>query len=282
MGSLRIDKPICVVDCNFIQTCRGEAEDVPSHWDCLLISSVFSELASKEESERAFLFARFTSWVRRNKNRLWMARQWPDLLKAHETSPHTVRRIRLADFVSKGVTEKLRKYAADPNVEWSASTQTPEISRWLQDVASGRDSFLSLADECKRFIEGQAGKPSTKSPQTPEAIREYVQQFNIADAIVHRGGEGPYGDRCWRRHLDEFPDRLLIGRYARLQLYYLIRRTLGDSRKFENNWDDMFYAIAASYSGHIATHDKRLIKACNILSPGVRVFPSAGEATEPP
>jgi hypothetical protein len=271
MRSVKINKPICVVDWNFIQTSGGDdAKDVPRSWDCLLIASVFIELATKEDSH----FSRFTNWARRNAGRLWVARQWDELRDAHEASPRTARRIRLADLVSPSITAKLRKFAADPGVQWRAPTSIPEISPYLKHAELGRNSFVSFAEECKQFIEAQAGKPSEKSPQTPEAIREYVQQFNIADAVVPRDGKGPYGDRRWRRHFDSFPDRLLIARYARLELYYLIRRTLGDSHKFENNWDDMFYAIAASYTGHIATHDKGLIKACNILSPGVRVFPS--------
>ena len=87
-------------------------------------------------------------------------------------------------------------------------------------------------------------------------------------------GRGPYSDWRWRRHLECFPDRLLIGKRARLDLYYAIRRSLGDSKKFENNWDDMHYAITASYTGHLATHDAGLVRAAEIIAPNLRVFPA--------
>lgn len=273
MKDIVISKPICVVDCNFIQSCRGDSDDVPASWDCLLISSVFGELATKDERERSFLFSRFTEWARRNANRLWIARDWMALLNSHEGSPRNARRIRLRDLVCPANTKKMRQYASHPDNKWQAPLSIPAVREWLDNADKGRALFVSFTDACRKFVGSQGGRPSEKLPHAPEAIRDYVQRFNIANAVVHRSGKGRYGDRCWRKHLQSFPDRLLIARRARLELYYAIRRSLGDSRKFENNWDDIHYAIAASYTGHIATHDQGLIRACEILSPGIRRFP---------
>src|SRR5438105_53307 len=109
MNTLKIHKPVAVVDCNFIQRCRGEEDDVPQSWDCLLISSVFSELAIKPDQERTFLLSKFTSWTRRNVDRLWIAQDFNDLRSAMEPSPDRVKQIRLRHLVSPSRTHLVRR-----------------------------------------------------------------------------------------------------------------------------------------------------------------------------
>jgi hypothetical protein len=273
MSSPRITKPIAVVDCNFIQRCRSEDDDVPRAWDCLLISAVFAELATKPDGERAFLFGKFTNWTRRNIDRVWVAQDFNDLREAMEPSPDRVRQVRLRHLVSPSRTRFLRNALRGDAAHWRAPLEFPEVQQWLSHAARARAAFVSFADQCRDFIASQDGRPSEKIPHTKEAIREYVRRYNAADLVVHRGGRGEYGDWRWRKHLECFPDRLLIARRARLDLYYAIRRSLGDSRKFENNWDDIHYAIAASYTGHLATHDGGLATAAEIIAPGLFIFP---------
>jgi hypothetical protein len=279
MNALKINKPIAVVDCNFIQRCRGEEDDVPWSWDCLLISSVFGELAIKADQERTFLLSKFTSWTRRNVDRLWIARDFDDLRSAMEPTPDRVRHIRLRHLVSESRTRLVRRAIRDGQLQWRAPPEIPEIQDWLSRAARGRAAFVSFTDECRDFIESQEGRPSEKLPHTKDAIRDYVRRYSAADLIVHPEGRGEYGDWRWRRHLECFPDRLLIARSARLELYYAIRRSLGDSRKFENNWDDKHYAIAASYTGHLATHDGGLMTAAEIIAPGLRICPRASSCS---
>jgi len=50
-----------------------------------------------------------------------------------------------------------------------------------------------------------------------------------------------------------------------------MRRALGDTRKFENNWDDAQYGFLASYTGHLATGDKGLIKMVGLVFPGIHI-----------
>lgn len=154
-----------------------------------------------------------------------------------------------------------------------APLEIPAVQDWLSHAAQGREAFVSFADDCRDFIRQQKGRPSEKIPHTKEAIRDYVRQYDVSSLIVHRGGRGPYGDWRWRRHFGCFPDRLLIARRVRLDFYYAIRRASGDSKKFENNWDDIHYAIAASYTGHLAPHDSGLATAAEIIAPGLRMFP---------
>lgn len=281
MDRLKITRPIAVVDCNFIQRCRGEMDDVPSCWDCLLTSGVFAELALKEENEREFLLSKFSNWTRRNVERIWIAHDLNELRNSMEPTPDKVRQIRLRHLLSESRTRFVRRAARDAGMFWRAPLDSPEVKDWLSHAARGREIFVSFADRCREFIMGQDGRPCEKIPHTKSDIRSFVRGLDMASLVVHPAGRGEYGDWRWRRHLTVFPDRLLIARRVRLDLYYAIRRSLGDSRKFENNWDDIHYAIAASYTGHLATHDGGLATAAEILAPGLRVFPNrSGSARE--
>lgn len=113
MGSLKISKPLAVVDCNFIQRCSGDADDVPRSWDCLLIAAVFAELSIKLEHEREFLLGKFTAWMRRNANRLWIARDFIDLLETMERGPDRVKQIRLRHLVCPSRTRFVRSALRD-------------------------------------------------------------------------------------------------------------------------------------------------------------------------
>jgi hypothetical protein len=282
MSKLRITKPIAVVDCNFIQRCRGGEDDVPAGLDCLLTAGVFAELAMKDVHERDFLFKRFTAWTRRNADRLWMARDLIQVRDKMEPSPDRVRRIRAHDLISPPHTRIIREVARDSEVYWQAPLEIPAVKEWLTDAEAGRAAFVSFADDCRDFIAAQAGRPSEKIPHTHDAIRNYVRQYNVANLVIHRSGQGRYGDWRWRRHLERFPDRLLIAKRARLDFYFALRRSLGDSRKFENNWDDIHYAISASYTGHLATHDAGLARAAEILAPGLRIYSITGAPPQTP
>jgi hypothetical protein len=272
MKALKITRPLAVVDCNFIQGCRNEQNDVPAHFDCLIIPQLFQELLSKPESERDFLLTRFTTWTRRNIDRLWVMHDWGELIPTMEATPERVRRIRLRHILSHFRTRIFRKYIRDENFRLHLPESNPEFHHWVKEDAKGRRDFVAFTDECRAFGESLPGRPKDKFPHTPEGIRQEIQNLNIADFIIHRSGNGEYGDWRWRRHFQGFPDRLFIARFARLNIYYAYRRSLGDRRKFENNWDDMYYALAASYTGHIATSDNGLITATGIIAPGMRVI----------
>src|SRR5687767_6703100 len=90
MARLKFPKPVAVVDCNFIQGCRGESDDVPRAWDCLIIPNLLAELATKTESDRNFLFGRLSKWIQRNGVRLWMSRGLGELEKKRESAPDRV------------------------------------------------------------------------------------------------------------------------------------------------------------------------------------------------
>lgn len=270
MGKLEVNCSLAVVDCNFIQKCGGEGDDVPPHLDCLIITPVFAELAGKGDHERAFLGARFVRWLRRNVDRVWMGREWLDLYDLQSDLNH-MRYIHMRDMVDSKNTRLLRKAVQNSAEDWLAAPLAPAIGQWLTSSESKRSSFVNLTDQMRSYITSQEGALREKIPQTPDAIKEYIQRENMADYVISRSGKGPIHDWRWRRHLEGFPDRLIVAKLARLELYYGIRRTLGDTRKFENNYEDMHYAIAASYTGHIATSDERLIRVCELLAPGLRV-----------
>jgi hypothetical protein len=265
------DRPLAIVDCNFIQGCRGEEDDVPQHWDCLVVTPVFAEFANKREHERVFLGARFARWLRRNAHRLWMGREWLELYEMQSDINH-VRHIHSRDLVDFQRTRLLRRGAANCADDWLAAPLQPTVQQWLDNGDVNRNRFMNLTNEARDYVKALEGSLANNLPQTPDAIRAYVQGENMADYVISKSGNGPIRDWRWRRYLEGFPDRLIVAKFARLQLYYSIRRTLGDARKFENNYEDMHYAIAASYTGHIATSDTRLIRACELLAPGVRVF----------
>jgi hypothetical protein len=270
---LKITRPLAVVDCNFIQRCQGADDDVPCAWDCLLTGSVFLELASKDGKERDFLFAKFTNWTRRNADRLWLARDFNDLHRAMEPRYDAVRQIRVWHLIAKKETTELRRYAKDKATNWTAPLENEGVQKWLVHASNSRNSFVEFTGEARDVVQAQPGRPSEKIPHTPQAIRHFVRSYDISKLIVHRDKYAFYGDWRWRRLLSAFPDKLLIARTARLDLYYAIRRALGDSKKFENNWDDKHYALCASYTGHLVTHDAGLRTAAEIIAPGIRLFP---------
>jgi len=153
MGKLKLRKPLAVVDCNFIQRCSSEHNDVPAHFDCLLIAPLFRELLSKKAEEREFLFNRFIEWTRRNVDRLWMMRELDDIRTELEGSTERVKRIHSYDLLSPFQTRILRRYVRDPNFRWSPSHSRPSVEKWLQEGTSACQDFVGFTDECRAFAE---------------------------------------------------------------------------------------------------------------------------------
>lgn len=80
-----------------------------------------------------------------------------------------------------------------------------------------------------------------------------------------------FADIRWQERLSTFPDCTLVGRWFRLQLWYLLAMSGGRDLQ-PNDWDDQQYAYHASFTGHLATRDKGLRRVVETCYPHVKVY----------
>ena len=223
----------------------------------------------------------FLRWVRRFPERVYVAGYWWDLINAEGSCN---RKARMEDVIRCGLTKKLRQIVqAEPLPDWSAGAK--ELAGWSDHGYSvGRKQFLQLASLFRQWIDQD--KPDFWAPMARGAatdeermrfVRDPDQSAVIAPIWLEWMGYdgGRYRSEPWQRQLKAFPDRCAAGRWARLILWYFVKWAVGETSKFKNNWDDMHYALVASYTGHLATHDKGLAEAMAV------VFPDCAVRTSP-
>lgn len=229
------------------------------------------ELLRKDS--RDDLIQRFWIWAERHRKRLWVGRYWDDI--SSKECPES-RLCCWQDVMNTTLTDELR-WAAGRSVRRNAIWQ--ELPSLKQDVVTDgyerdRQSFI---ETCEQFACWMHQNHPTwfrhlgSEKQQIDFIRAPEIVFDYARGRNERVYSEP--DR-WRPALLRFPDTLALGRWVRIILWYMVQRSIGMSKSFENNWDDAHFAHLASYTGAILTKDRQLKRLLAVVFPHVVVVES--------
>ena len=104
----------------------------------------------------------------------------------------------------------------------------------------------------------------------PKDRGEWVRQFGPVIQAAEAFPGIPWR-REWRQRAEANANRFAVIRWLRFFLWYCLKRIDGQTRKFENNFDDAQYGLLASYTGHLGTDDHGLRDAAQAIFPGLRV-----------
>ena len=177
-------------------------------------------------------------------------------------------------------------------INWKESARLRTMRAWKRDgflrgLGSIRGSRTSMHRDKEKFdllrqefaAKARATAPEyvKRSSGSEEELRSFIQR---PDAVVdYATWRFPSAVRKnWRQGLVCFPDRLALGRWMRLELWYLLKVLRGASEKnWRNDHEDIHYGFLASYCGNLVTADEGLKKACSHVFPTVRVVPSPSD-----
>lgn len=135
-----------------------------------------------------------------------------------------------------------------------------------------RDAFVSICEDyarhlrrglpevCRRLAEGSFVDEASNLIQSPACGTFWPSQF-----------DGIYRRPEWEKALNRFPDVKAFGRMSRMLCWYGMAIVGGQTHRGRNNYEDSIYAFTASYTGHFATEDRRLIEMVQAVFPHVTI-----------
>jgi hypothetical protein len=256
--------PIIVLDWNLIQTMPASKE-IPPHFQCVIPAQAIHEIATKESGSNEAALRKFVQWGSRNVGRLWIGRLPEYLFEQQMRSKG--KRLRMYDVIEPTQTRIWRRALRSPQVDWAKSLahlkNSPPINLRNHQIAELVRFSDAIKDAWKK-------RPLKRLPQ-PTEKGEWIRLPQFATDLVEYVLSSRWRKE-WRRYLDDDANRFAIIRWARFLAWYCVKRAEGQTKKFENNFDDIHYGLLASYTGHLGTNDKGLQEATVAIFPGLRVI----------
>lgn len=220
----------------------------------------------------------FPKWYRERGDQIWIAYEWLELLDK-ETQPRS-RTVGLAwrdDWLSR----KVRLSAKVPSDSWAPLFDQFQNSTERASYEQARASFVAM---CKNFANrshtflDESTLKRIRSDDFVAAATELIREpvwGGIWPRKFRKIKNRDYRSERWVKALEQFPDTLAFGRMSRILCWYGLTYAAGSTRKFENNHEDSAYAFTASYTGFLATDDRRLIDLVSAVFPWVQVLTSS-------
>jgi hypothetical protein len=162
----------------------------------------------------------------------------------------------------------LRKFATESGYDWQHFLGTAQSGG---SISYRKKEIDEHVDVCKRIAEVWHKTYPGRSLHAMDTQAEWIRGAQLVKPILTE----LYRSRWlpeWTISLVDDPNRFAVARWARFVGWYCMRHIVGQTVKFENNFDDATYGLLASYTGHLGTNDRGLQQAAQAIFPGIRIL----------
>jgi hypothetical protein len=272
------NKPTVVLDLSVIRGLgRGP---LPDDFQYLIPDTILGDLADPAVSpgrDADGVRLKLRDLFRWNSRRVFVSHLWGNVSK---WEIHTGRTARLPDMVDHGTTEMLIEVASDTPDEWTGTYRRLRERGHLGIYERGRSSFREIRQVWSESMRQANPELHQQAHGSPDDLKPIVRVPRLILPLAAKVGPEYTTPEVLAR-LNVFPDELAVGRWLRLYYWYVLNLWRGRTADADNDWDDMHYAHAASYSAAIVSNDNRLRDAVADCFPGVRVLSSIAELRNP-
>lgn len=254
-------EPILTIDTNALQ-------GLPTHGmfstrgQYVVHDVLLRELVAKGRKDWVY---KLWSWAKRHRKRVWIGLWWQDI---SETDKPDSDGKDWRTAVHPKMTEQWRHLLG------RSDQPGPDAMSLLTDdtYEELRNTFVEKCDAFAQWMDIHHPDWRRRNSSEKEQLDFIRTPHIVLDYAI--GGSARMGaDRAqWEPALNCFPDRLAIGRWTRIILWYMMQRSIGATKDFANNWDDAHHAHLASYTGSILTKDAKLVRLIKAVFPYVRVY----------
>lgn len=244
---------------------------LPKEWAFIFPEIALWEIADatlKDGSDPSKVQARLHSLYSSHSSQLFLG-EYPKTLVRREKGGGPRARTPVLQIVHREQSHRFREMR-----DWSQAD-------FLRGINRIRGQETSIHRDKKRFDQFRLAFSASARENFAEVVKrssgneeELLNFIRMPDAIIRYAKfrlPGVWRKSCWPG-LARFPDQLAMGRWMRLELWYLLKVLRGAaSDAWRNDFEDIHYAFLASYCGNLVTSDSGLRKACNHVYPWVRV-----------
>lgn len=236
----------------------------------VLADTVFHEIAHSD-NPNAFITKLLSILQASNaSDKIFIGHYWNDLSMI-EANPF--KSAGIDSLFHNELTIQFRDYVRSNPVDMTNRIQNTTDSLESNEYESQRAEFVALCEQFTKWANETQGSQIHSFRSNPTKQRLWIQQPNQVTDYIARMNPDRFASDDWRQALSVFPDIHAIGRWARIVLWYVMRRLVEDNAQdFENNWDDAHYAFLTSYTKCLATHDSGLKKLVTNLYAGVEFY----------
>ena len=279
MGNVGVHRrPMKVLATNLVVYDWGFFRGIPasgqidSDHDIVLADTIFQEIAN---SDNPPTFARKLFHLLRsrgNADRVFIGQYW-DHLSRLETEPFL--QVDLCDIINHELTEEFRGVLQDRSFDVSKRILDVVGEPEIAEYETRRADFLHLCEEWTHWVTETQADHLLQFRSNAYSQRQWIRRPDQITEFVISRNQGRFDGPDWREALSQFPDVHAIGRWARILLWYVLRRSIKPNEpahSFENNWDDAHYAFLTSYTKRIATRDRELRRLVTDLFEEVEIY----------
>lgn len=209
-------------------------------------------------------------WLKLRGDQVWLARDWATL-EEMECSPDI--HIGHLGWLDDEGSKALRLGKDTTSEQWLKSFREFESSIGRQRVEDGKKVFLKCCEKIGYVI--RTNDPEIISQvKSSQCWRKEVVRLVRKPIMGHLLGlmEPKYGTKDWNNALARYPDKLAIGRMSRIMCWYSILQAAGIRSLQSNDFEDIAYAHAASYTGFLATEDRNLTEMVTVVFDNVNII----------
>ena len=261
-SSTRTNPRLVVLDMSVIQG-TGRNSDPAGGDDILIPDRALRELAAKPFDEAAIIIGKIIYWSKIRNGHLFIGAHPQDLFRKQARSDGTP--LVQDDIVHLPSTERFNTLDLSSDAALRRFLQNANNGAGATWIADQNEKIMQLCDAFKQFA-------AEMTLPTPEAWHEYL---SIPDMVCFAQSKaGDYWCPHWVKHLESDEHCIALIRWLKLIGRYCLLRARGQERGFgdRNNFDDLEYALLASYTESLKSRDKGQILAARSLFPWVRVI----------
>ena len=258
-----------VIDANLLTIDFGiylEHED-----QAVITNAMVGDIAEKKDPLKVERFSReFISWYRKRASNIWVMRDLHDLVELEKSPDSPIDPMGWRDDACSVVIRK----SFDLYGESTWSETMLKMTKHPEYVSFGRrkEAFLHITDCVARAFNENYPTDTTELRNNWDIIApQMIREPRWGSFLLPTLGR-THPSTKWKEVLEVFPDKFAAGRASRINVWYGMMRAVGRTKKFENNYEDADHAIAASYTGYIATNDSRLKSTIRAVFPAVTVL----------
>lgn len=257
--------PVVVLDWNLLRS-MATSHDIPQGYSCVVPDHVFHEIATTKSGDPDNPIRKFGNWAARNVSRLWYGRTKEDLItRQWKRRCHS---LSIQDVVHPARTRALRKFAIDARYDWSHFLDTAQSG---DSIVYPDKEINEHVEVCKQIAHAWHKTYLSRSLQSIDEQAEWVRGALLVKPFVTHLLHSRWRPE-WTSTLERYPNRFAVVRWARFVGWYCMRRILGETAGFENNFDDATYGLLASHTGHLGTNDRGLQRTALAIFPGLRIL----------
>ncbi len=272
--------PLVVVDLNVLKDERLSEFVAPKGWSLLIPDIAFTEAADQVKAVEAI--ESIFGFCINQPCPIWLGKDRDLLFHSPD------RKVRLLDLVHGHPINRHRGELLRALDSWREKLIAFRGSEEHEKYVQSGQWFVELTAEYREYF--NQNHPALRDDlDSPAWVREMVQDPALVAGPVLKFRQEIEAAQLplkrmqrrrlplFRKTLERFPDSLPLARWMRIVARYAIMRANLEpgsktDRRFPNNFDDSFYALAASYTGHLLTNDSGLRDVAAMIAPGIRLW----------